>query len=103
MIYLEYQIKRVMRMANTMDKYIDDAMTLLDVLRISYNSVQVEYHDNYVALREDKQTFEHFWKALQYDLFKTAFGWQVAKFDEYYFMIKKTSKHVIYIEVELKA
>lgn len=89
-------------MAN-LDKYLNDAQMLLDTLRIQYRSVGVECHESIAKLRQKKEYDPFFTKAVQYDLFRTAFGWNIARFNDHFFMVKKTAKHTIFIEAKLES
>ena len=81
-------------------KYIDEVTHLLNTLHIEYSAITINYYENMQELLEDQKYFEQFQKARDY--FDSVFGWQVARFSPYVFLVKETKKQVVYIEVELK-
>lgn len=83
-----------------LDRYVNEMESLLDTLRIEYNSIEVQRHDNIPTLLKDKIYDQNFQFAR--NGFKKAFGWEISQSNKVFYACKKTSKGVIFIEVEIR-
>lgn len=86
-------------MAN-LDRYINQVRTLLDTLRIEYNSIEATRHDSISMLLRDKENDQNFQFAR--NEFNKAFGWEMAQFNKTFYACKKTSSGAILIEAKLR-
>jgi hypothetical protein len=82
------------------DKYQKEVQHLLSVMRKDFKSLSVEAFGNMGELLKDKEYFHHFQQA-RHNSFEKVFGYDMARYGDYIFMVKKTSKAVVYIEVEV--
>jgi len=87
-------------MATKLDKYLEDAQILLNTLNIEYKEVGVKFYDSIAELRQDMKYDVNFFLAIDKG-FQTAFGWEMCRYGNSFYMIKKTSTRTICIDVEL--
>jgi hypothetical protein len=82
------------------DKYQKEVQHLMHVMRVDFKSISVEAFNSVGDLVRDKEHFHHFQQA-RHNSFEKVFGYDMARYGDYIFMVKKTSKAVAYIEVEV--
>ena len=82
------------------DKYQKEVQHLMHVMRTDFKSITVQAFENMGSLLNDKVGFEQFQQA-RHNSFEKVFGFEMARYGSYVFMVKKTSKAVVYIEVEV--
>lgn len=86
-------------MTTSFGKYQKEVQHLLHVMKIDFNSLSFSRFGSIDELVADKEGFKQFETARNF--FEKTFGWEMARVGIYIFMVKKTSKGVIYIEVEV--
>jgi hypothetical protein len=82
------------------DKYQKEVQHLLHIMKKDFKSITVEKHDDVVSLVRKKEGFHQFQSARN-GFFEKVFGYDMARYGDYIFMVKKLKNHVVYIEVEV--
>jgi hypothetical protein len=82
------------------DKYQNEVQHLLHCMRVDFKSISVERYDDIGSLVRKQEGFHHFQQA-RHNSFEKVFGYEMARYGDYIFMVKKWGGQVVYIEVEV--
>lgn len=86
-------------MATNIKRFQKEVENLLHVMRVDYTSLSLSHYNSMGELIQDLEGFKQF--ELARNFFENSFGWEMARANNYIFMVRKVEKGVIYIEVEV--
>jgi hypothetical protein len=82
------------------DKYQKEVQHLMHMMRTDFKSISVERFDDVGSLVRKYENFHHFQQA-RHNSFEKCFGFDMARWGDYIFMVKQMKNYVVYIEVEV--
>lgn len=85
-----------------MRKHVQETENLFSTLKIEASYIELKVFDSMNDLIKESIQNPSFHKAIEYEMFKPVFGWNMASIEGMIYMTKKNSTHCIYIEAELQ-